>query len=76
LIHFRGSDEQRTHLASWLEGWGRALSEINYLRTGYRTDNLLDVHIVTDEDVANRTSYASKIDAVTDPARKLPLGGS
>lgn len=76
LIHFRGSDEQRTHLASWLEGWGRALSEINYLRTGYRTDNLLDVHIVTDEDVANRTSYASKIDAVTDPARELPLGGS
>ena len=76
LIHFRGSDEQRTELASWLEGWGKALSEINYLRTGYRTGNLLDVHIVTDDDIANRTSYASKIGAVTDPARELPLGGN
>ena len=76
LIHFRGSDEQRTDLASWLEGWGRALSEMNYLRTGYRTANLLDPHIVTDNDITNKTSYAVKIGAVTDPARELPMGGS
>jgi pyruvate,water dikinase len=76
LIHFRGSDEQRAELTSWLEGWGRALSEMNYLRTGYRTENLLDPHIVTDQDIAGKTAYASKIGAVTDPARKLRLGGS
>jgi predicted nucleotidyltransferase len=73
LVHFRGSDDQRHELLSWMEGWGRALSEMNYLRTGYRTENLLDVHVVTDEDIANRTSHAVKIGAVTDPARELPL---
>jgi hypothetical protein len=34
---------------------------------------LLDVHIVTDEDIAQHNSYAAKIGAVTDPARELPM---
>ena len=76
LIHFRGTPEQRTMLERWLEGWSLCLAEINYLRTGYKTAGLLDVHIVTDEDIARRTSYAVKIDGVTDAARPLPLGSS
>ena len=47
---------------------------MNYIRTGYKSDGLLDVHIVTDEDIAKKTSYAVKIGAVTDAARELPLG--
>jgi predicted nucleotidyltransferase len=74
LVHFTGTDKQRRDLEQWFEGWSLSLSEINYLRTGYRTDSLLDVHIVTDDDIANRTSYAVKIGAVTDAARELPLG--
>jgi hypothetical protein len=73
LIHFRGTPPQREALGQWLEGWGLCLGEVNYLRSGYETGCLLDVHIVTDEDIANRTSYAVKIDAVTDPARPLPM---
>ncbi len=46
---------------------------MNYLRTGYRTENLLDVHLVTDEDIASKDSYAAKIGAVTDAARELRL---
>ncbi|MCD4691087.1 nucleotidyltransferase domain-containing protein, partial [bacterium] len=76
LIHTHGTAAQSDELTNWLEGWGCCLSEMNYLRTGYRTENLLDVHLVTDEDIASRTSYASKIGAVTDPARELPLGKS
>ena len=57
----------------WLDGWSLCLDEINYLRTGYRTGGLLDVHLVTDEDIANKTSYAVKIGAVTDAARPLAL---
>ena len=37
----------------WLEGWSLCLSEMNYLRTGYKTEGLLDVKIVTDADFAN-----------------------
>lgn len=75
LVHFRGTPAQRQDLLSWLEGWSLSLAEQNYLRTGYATDGLLDVHLVTDEDIAARTSYAVKIDAVTDPAWPLPMMG-
>jgi pyruvate, water dikinase len=73
LVHFNGTDEQREELSLWLEGWSLALDEMNYLRTGYRANGLLDVHIVTDEDIARKTSYAAKIDAITDPARPLQM---
>lgn len=74
LLHFEGNPQQQSDLLLWLEGWSRCLSEMNFLRTGYRTDGLLDIHIVTDRDIEERSSFAVKIDAVTDPARKLPIG--
>jgi hypothetical protein len=57
----------------WLDGWSRSLAETNYLRTGYRNEGLLDVHYVTDADIENKTSFAAKIDAVTDAARPLQI---
>ena len=74
LIHFRGSPEQHEKLQLWLEGWSQSLADINYLRTGYYSDGLLDVHIITDEDISKRTSYAAKIGATTDAARSLKIG--
>jgi predicted nucleotidyltransferase len=76
LIHFQGDTRQREDLMLWLEGWSLALAEVNYLRTGYRTSGLIDLHVVTDEDIARQDSFAIKINAVTDPARELPLGGA
>jgi predicted nucleotidyltransferase len=76
LIHFQGTDDQQKALSLWLEGWSLSLAETNYLRTGYRSDGLLDIHIITDEDIENKSSFAVKIGAITDPARELPLGGS
>jgi len=73
LIHFRGSDEQRKELETWLQGWGKCLAEMNYLKTGYELSTLLDVHIITDKDIKNKNSYAVKIGAVTDSARELKL---
>jgi len=77
IIHFRGSPQQLEDLSLWLQGWSHSLAEINYLRTGYAAEGLLDIHIVTDEDIANKSSYAIKIGAITDPAyllRKLGDG--
>jgi len=73
IVHFNGSPEQRENLLLWLEGWSLSLAEMNFLRTGYNTGGLLDVHIITDDDIASRTSYAVKINAITDPARPLPM---
>jgi predicted nucleotidyltransferase len=75
LVHVEPDPERRRALGEWLEGWSVSLAEMNYLRTGCRTDGLLDVHFLTDEDIARGTSYAAKIGAVTDAARPLPLGG-
>jgi predicted nucleotidyltransferase len=74
LIHFRGDDHQRHDLETWLEGWSLCLGEVNYLRTGYVNPDLLDVHIITDEDLERKTSFAAKIGAVTDPALELSIG--
>jgi len=76
MVHFAGTETQRDDLRRWLEGWSVCLAEINFLRTGYRDGGLLDVHIITDADIENRTSYAVKIGAVTDPARPLPMMGT
>jgi hypothetical protein len=32
---------------------------------------LLDVHLITDEDIANNSSFAAKIASITDPAHRL-----
>jgi len=74
LIHFIGSEEQKQQLLTWLDGWSQSLSYFNYMKTGVHTQGLLDVHIVTDEDIARKTSYAMKIGAVTDAAKKLVMG--
>jgi len=73
IVHLDSTLEQRRALEAWLEGWSLCLSQMNYLRTGYKTDGLLDVHYVTDADIRVRTSWASKIGAITDPARPLQL---
>ncbi len=73
LVHFRGTKEQRQDLMNWMEGWSLSLEEINFQKTGLRTGGILDVHIITDEDIAKKTSNAVKIDAITDAARPLRL---
>jgi hypothetical protein len=74
LVHFRGSEPQRKELSAWLEAWSLCLGQFNYFRTGRKSAGLLDVHFISDEDVRNRTSYASKINATTDAARPLKMG--
>ena len=73
LIHFHGTKKQRHELLVWLEGWSLALDEVNFQKTGARSGGLLDIHIVTDDDIDRKESYAVKIGAVTDAARPLPM---
>jgi hypothetical protein len=73
ILHLEDDPGPRAELLVWLEGWSRALAEQNYLRTGYRSDGLLDLHIVTDADIAAGSSVAARIGATTDAARPLPL---
>ena len=71
LVHFRGTPRQLEDLKIWLDGWSLSLAEINYIRTGFQSKGLLDAQIVTDADIMDKSGYAAKINAITDPA--LPL---
>ncbi len=73
VIHFRGSEAQEKELRQWLQDWSRRLAEINFERTGFRSEELLDLHLVTDADLEQKTSYAVKIGAATDAALQLPI---
>ena len=73
IIHFEGDDSQQKELLSWLDGWSMSLAEINYMNTGYKMDRILDVHIITDEDIKNKDSFAIKINHPVDPAIPLKI---
>lgn len=71
LIHFGGDEMQKKELMAWFNGWGLCLSEMNLLKTGYATNGLIDLHLVTDDDIRDRTSFASMIGAVTNGAKLI-----
>jgi hypothetical protein len=73
IVHIDKENCEINKLNMWFEGWSLCLSEMNYLRTGYKSEGLLDIHFVTDDDIKNRNSYATKIGAITDAARPLRL---
>jgi pyruvate,water dikinase len=73
LVHFAGNDRQLEMLKTWFEGWSLSLAEMNFLQSGCRKDGILDVYYVTDDDIERKTSYALKIGAITDPARRLAM---
>ena len=74
IIHFSGNKKQLIQLKKWLNSWSLKLSSINDKKTGYKTEGLLDIHIINDEDIKKQTSFAIKIGAVTDAAKSIPMG--
>jgi pyruvate,water dikinase len=73
LVHFKGTDEQKDKLMAWFDEWGKKLAKENKERTGYDTEGLLDVHIITDEDIRRKSSWASHITSPYQTVRKLTL---
>ncbi|MGA2532185.1 MAG: PEP/pyruvate-binding domain-containing protein [Candidatus Aminicenantales bacterium] len=73
-VHVQGTPQQRRELEIWLQGWSLSLAEMNYLRTGFHSDGLLDVHIVSGDDVKGMSSVAAKVNAAPDSIKELRLG--
>jgi predicted nucleotidyltransferase len=71
LVHFTGTVEQRELATEYFRGWSGALIEMNYSRTGVRVEQMLDITFVTDEEIAEGNGVAGRINATTNPARKL-----
>jgi hypothetical protein len=75
LVHFQGRPQQRRELDSWLRGWSLALAEMNHLKTGIRTDGLLDVHFTGGDEAVDRSSAAALVNLPPEDIQELPLGG-
>jgi len=74
VIHFQGNGRQRKELETWLQGWSLSLAEMNYFRTGFHSEGLLDVHFLTDEKVRGEKDVAARLKVSSDVVRELPLG--
>jgi len=75
LVHFQGRPQQRKELDTWLRGWSLALAEMNHLKTGIRTDGLLDVHFAGGDQIIDKSSAAAIVKVPPEAIRELPLGG-
>ncbi len=73
LIHFQGNDEQRENLLSWLHEWDVKIAEENSERTGLSTEKILDIHIITDDDILKKNSWATHINSMDGAAKKISL---
>jgi len=61
IVHIRNDLERQAALERWLDGWSQALAATNLLRTGLQAERLLDLHFVTDADIAEQGSFAVMI---------------
>jgi len=73
IVHYDGTPEHREDLMAWFEEWSINLDRENNERTGFKTGGLLDVHLITDEDIENRTPWAMHVLPPYGTARKLEL---
>lgn len=74
IAHSDGDQDKIKELELWLQGWGLCLNEVNHMKSGYHSDDsLIDLHIITDEDIKNKTSYAVMLTAVSDRARPIKV---
>ncbi len=72
LAHCTDEPATQKLLHAWCKGWGLCLSVLNECRTKYKVEgSLVDLHIITDEDIKQKTSFAVMLESVTNSARLL-----
>ncbi|TVR43152.1 MAG: hypothetical protein EA394_01900 [Bacteroidia bacterium] len=72
LAHCENDPGKQALLKTWFEGWGLCLTEINNKNTCFETKgSMVDLHIITDHDIKNKTSFATMLDSVSNSAKLL-----
>ena len=72
LAHCTNDPLKQRLLLAWCNGWGLCLSALNECRTKYKAKgSLVDLHIITDEDIKQKTSFTVMLESVNNSARLL-----
>jgi hypothetical protein len=74
IILVQGGARLRKELETWLHGWSLSLAEMNYFRTGFHTDGLLEVRYLTDDKIRGEKDVAAGLNIRSDAVRELALG--
>ncbi len=73
VFHVDKDNWKKNEFDQWLQGWSSALSEMNFVRTGYKSDGLLDIHYVDDVDIQKKGSYALYTRPGSEKSKKLKM---
>ncbi|GAB4292531.1 MAG: hypothetical protein Kow0068_17780 [Marinilabiliales bacterium] len=74
IIHYTGNEDDKEKILLWFNAWSLSLNEWNYNRTGhYSEQGLLDIHLITDNDINNKTSYAVMLVSKENSAKPLKV---
>jgi len=71
VIHSNAKQSEKDDFLKWAEGWNSALKSINYNRTGFQLDNILDIAIVSDEDIDANQFYRDLLNPTLRLSKKL-----
>ena len=72
LIHYRDNNvKNKSLIENYFLGWDHSLTFENYRRTGINLDSLIEIHLITDEDIKKKTSYAVMIGSLENSAMLL-----
>ncbi len=75
FVHFCGNKRQRKELTVWFEGWNASLKVINYFKTGYKVERLLDVKILDDNELEEQSYFKEMTQPGANSAQRLQLLG-
>lgn len=70
LVHYKNENSKKL-IESYFLGWDHAIVHENFKRTGYKCESIIELHLITDEDIKNKTSYAVMIGATENSALLL-----
>lgn len=71
IIHSNAEQSIKEDFLKWANGWDSALKSINYNRTGFQLDHILDIAIVSDEDIDANQFYYDLLNPALRLSKKL-----
>lgn len=71
IVYFQGNENQKKEFLIWCEGWNYSISNINYNRSGYKIERILDILLIDDQSLQNNKFYADLINPAKGRSKKI-----
>jgi len=73
IVHYDGNPKNKENLIKWFEGWNLCLGTINYNKTGFSLERILDISYISDEELPDQQYYADLLNLSNNTAMKLTM---